>query len=83
MTTASDSFDEPQRITAPAPDRLLVLTEAQRSVYERDGFLVIEGLVSRDWLDRLESVTAEFIEMSRSLGESNLIVDLEPDHTAE
>ena len=59
-----------------------MLTDAQRSAYERDGLLAIPGLVSSDWLKRLRDVTAEFVEKSRSLTESNGIFDLEPTHTA-
>jgi ectoine hydroxylase-related dioxygenase (phytanoyl-CoA dioxygenase family) len=70
------------RVTAPAPASLKVLTSEQRRAYETDGFLVVEELVGSDWLERLRETTAEFVERSRSLVESNAVFDLEPDHTA-
>jgi ectoine hydroxylase len=42
-----------------------VLSQAQREAYFRDGFIAVPGLIGRDWLDRLEAVTAEFVERSR------------------
>jgi Phytanoyl-CoA dioxygenase (PhyH) len=75
--------DDATRITGPPPGRLEVLTAAQRRRYQEDGFLAVPGLVDAGWLERLREVTAEFVEHSRSLTESNLLFDLEPDHTAE
>jgi len=74
---------EATRITGPHPERLRVLTPDQRTAYERDGFLAIPGLVDAAWLARLRAVTAEFVEHSRTLTESNVLFDLEPDHSAE
>jgi ectoine hydroxylase len=59
-----------------------VLTPAQRAAYDRDGFLAIPGLVDASWLDRLRTVITEFVEHSRKLTASNVLFDLEPDHTA-
>jgi ectoine hydroxylase-related dioxygenase (phytanoyl-CoA dioxygenase family) len=75
--------DETTRVTAPPPARWKVLAPAQRAAYERDGFLAIAGLVDETWLRRLRAVMAEFVEHSRSLTESNLLFDLEPDHSAK
>jgi ectoine hydroxylase-related dioxygenase (phytanoyl-CoA dioxygenase family) len=69
------------RITAPAPARLRVLTPGQRAAYERDGFLALPSLVDAGWLARLRAATAELVEHSRRLTESNVIFDLEPDHS--
>jgi ectoine hydroxylase-related dioxygenase (phytanoyl-CoA dioxygenase family) len=77
------SLDEATRITGPLPARLRVLSDAQRAAYEHEGFLVIEGLVPGAWLERLRAVTAEFVDKSRSLVESNAVIDLEPDHSAD
>ena len=76
-------FEDATRVTSPSPARLKVLSLAQRRQYEAEGFLAIPGLVDAAWLARLREVTAEFVEMSRSLTESNVIFDLEPDHSAE
>ena len=59
-----------------------VLTAEQRAAYERDGFLALPGLVDAVWLGRLHDVTAQFVEHSRSLTASNVVFDLEPDHSA-
>ena len=57
-----------------------VLSGDQRDRYARDGFLSIEGLVGADWLERLRTVTAEFVEKSRALSKPTPIFDLESDH---
>src|SRR5579862_8558683 len=75
--------DDATRITAPPSARRKVLTPAQRAANERDGFLAVAGLVDTTWLGRLRAVTAEFVAHSRTLSESNLLFDLEPDHTAD
>jgi ectoine hydroxylase len=80
---ASPLADDPTRITGPNPARLRVLGPAQRAAYERDGFLALPGFVGTDWLERLRATAASFVEKSRELRESNLIFDLEPDHTPE
>jgi hypothetical protein len=43
------------------------LTSAQRQGYFRDGFIGVERLVSQQWLDKLNAVTNEFVELSRSV----------------
>jgi len=75
--------DDATRITGAHLAGLKVLSPTQRAAYERDGFLAVAGLVDAAWLRRLRAVTAEFVEHSRTLTESNVIFDLEPDHTAD
>lgn len=75
-------MDDATRITGPMPARLRVLTPAQRAAYERDGFIAIPGLVDAEWLEKLRAVTAEFVEHSRTLTASNVLFDLESDHSA-
>jgi len=60
-----------------------VLTEDQRAVYEQQGWLAVPALVDGAWLDRLRAVTAEFVEQSRTLTESNVLLDLDAGHSAE
>jgi len=43
----------------------------------------VPGLVDEGWLERLRAVTAEFVDASRSLTESNLLYDLDAGHSAE
>lgn len=65
-----------------------ILTQAQREKYFVDGYVGLPGLVGADWMKRLQKVTNEFIEISRTIpGRSEGKVkdkrfDLEPDHSA-
>jgi ectoine hydroxylase-related dioxygenase (phytanoyl-CoA dioxygenase family) len=63
--------------------RLQVLTDRQRRDYAAQGWLAVQGFVDGSWLDRLRSVTAEFVEQSRALTESNAIFDLDAGHSAD
>ena len=83
MMTSLPPPDDLTRIVAPPSGPLKVLTPAQRTTYERDGFIALEGLVGETWLQRLLEVTAEFVEKSRGLSEPTPFFDLEPDHSAE
>ncbi|MGH8986318.1 MAG: phytanoyl-CoA dioxygenase family protein [Acidimicrobiia bacterium] len=60
-----------------------MLTDAQRTQYEREGWLAVPGLVGAEWLDRLRCVTAEFVDASRELTESTVLYDLDEGHSAE
>ena len=60
-----------------------VLTQDQRDFYLDNGYLLAERIVSDEWVDRLRAVTAQFVEQSRSLEQSDAVFDLEPDHTAD
>ena len=57
------------------------LSQAQRQGYFRDGFIGVERLVSQEWLDKLNAVTNEFVEISRNLQSKDRRFDLEPDHS--
>jgi ectoine hydroxylase-related dioxygenase (phytanoyl-CoA dioxygenase family) len=70
------------RITASLNRAPRILSAEQRASYERDGFIVVEGLVDDAWLERLHSVTSEFVEKSRAIEASNPLFDLEAGHTA-
>ncbi len=82
MSAPTAAGEASTRITAPGGS-MKVLRGEQRERYECDGFVAIEGLVGKDWLERLRSVTEEFVEKSRALSESTPIFDLESDHSAE
>ena len=43
-----------------------MLADEQVDRYERDGFLVLPGLVDDEWLARLRAVTAALVEESRA-----------------
>jgi hypothetical protein len=59
------------------------LSQEQRESYFENGFLLLERVIPQEWLDELNAVTAEFVERSRALTQSDAIFDLEPDHTSE
>ena len=59
-----------------------VLTQDQREAYHRDGYLLVDSLIDGATIDRLNAVTAEFIERSRSQTASDRTFDLAPEHTA-
>jgi ectoine hydroxylase-related dioxygenase (phytanoyl-CoA dioxygenase family) len=60
----------------------VVLTEAQRDQYRANGWVAVPGLVDGEWLERLRAVTAEFVDATRELTESNIIFDLDEGHSA-
>ncbi len=59
------------------------LTQAQRESYFENGYLLLEKVVSDDWIERLRRATDEKIEESRAVTESDAVWDLEDAHTAE
>jgi len=71
------------RITQSGSERTKILEAADIKRYERDGFIVLENLIDSRWIDRLRSAMNEFVDHSRSLTESNLLFDLEADHSPE
>ncbi|MDH3691422.1 MAG: phytanoyl-CoA dioxygenase family protein [Gammaproteobacteria bacterium] len=60
-----------------------VLTQSQREFYFDNGYLLLESFISKEWLQRLQAVTDEFIDESRSVTQSNTKFDLEPGHSSE
>lgn len=62
-----------------------ILTIEQQRKYQRDGYLGVESLVPQGWIERLNAVTAEFVEISRGLTKNgqDKRFDLEPDHTSD
>ena len=70
----------PEKILSYKPE---VLTQEQRQFYFDNGYLLVESIVPQDWVERLIDVTDEMVQRSRSLDKSDLIFDLEPEHTAD
>jgi len=60
-----------------------VLSQTQRECYFEQGYLLLEGIVPMEWVERLRSVTDEMVERSRVLSKSDAVFDLEPGHKAE
>ncbi|MHA1559763.1 MAG: phytanoyl-CoA dioxygenase family protein, partial [Alphaproteobacteria bacterium] len=54
-----------------------------REAYFADGYLLVEGVISEEWLKRLRGVTNEMIEESRGITKSDAVWDLEAGHIAE
>src|SRR5690554_2553859 len=67
----------PEQILAIEP---LVLSQAQREFYFREGYLLLPGMIDADWVQRLREATARLVERSRSVTKSDEIFDLEPGH---
>ncbi len=70
------------------PDEVLshkpkVLTEEQRRLYFEKGYLLVESIISKKWIDRLIETTGQKVEESRHVTKSDEVFDLEPGHTAE
>lgn len=61
----------------------LVLSQEQRESYFENGYLLLEGFVSREWLDRIWEVSNGFIERSRELTRSDAMLALDPAHSAD
>ena len=60
-----------------------ILSTATREKYFRDGYVGVPALVPDDWLTRLNTVTSEFVDKSRSVDRTDKRFDLEPNHTPE
>jgi ectoine hydroxylase-related dioxygenase (phytanoyl-CoA dioxygenase family) len=70
----------PEEVLSIAPK---VLTQKQRESYFADGYLLLEKVISDDWLERLRAVTDEMIDESRRITESDATWDLEDGHSAD
>ena len=70
----------PEDVLTIAPK---ILTQAQRESYFANGYLLLEKVLSDDWIERLRQATDEKINESRSIIESNAVGDIEDGHTSE
>ena len=60
-----------------------MLGQEQIDFYHEQGYLGVEGVLSKDEVLALRRVTDEFVELSRMVKEHTDVFDLEPGHTAE
>lgn len=60
-----------------------MLTAAQIEAYARDGYVIVEDLLTTDMLQKLRAVTEEIVAQAKGLTEHSDALDLEPSHTAE
>ena len=61
----------------------VVLTQAQREFYFREGYLLLPGVIDAGWLEQLREATQKLVERSRAVDKSDEIFDLEPGHRAD
>lgn len=61
-------------------ERMKALAPKQQQAFAADGYLVLPGFISAEWLDRLEAAMERFVEQSRSLTQSTAAILLEPGH---
>jgi hypothetical protein len=71
---------KPQDVLAQAPH---VLTDDQRRRFFDDGFLVLPDYVPQPWLERLRAATAELLDRSRAVTQSDAVYVLEEGHSAD
>ncbi len=60
-----------------------MLSEEQVASYHHRGYLGIEGVIGAEEIAELRRVSEEFVEKSRGVTDSDIVFDLEPDHSAE
>ena len=61
----------------------LILTQEQRQRYFEQGYLLLESIIDKTWVERLRDAANELVEHSRSITESDEHWSLEHDHTPE
>ena len=61
---------------------MTILTEAQRTAYERDGFIVVPDVFSAAEIDELRAVTDGFVARSATVAANDEVYDLEDTHSA-
>lgn len=59
-----------------------MLTRDQKDTYDREGYLMVENLLSEADLTELRAITYDFIERSRAVQESDDVFDLDNGHCA-
>lgn len=59
-----------------------VLTQKQREFYFENGYILLEKLLSDEWIERLRATTDEMVDRSRSIAKSDAVWDLDKGHTA-
>ena len=60
-----------------------MLTKHQIQDYHKNGFIVIEELLTKDEINKTRGIIDQFIEDSREINESDNIFDLEDDHSKD
>lgn len=58
-----------------------MITEAQVEAYRRDGFIVVENLMTSADASAMRQVIAEFVAGAAAVETHTVVYDLEPGHT--
>ena len=88
MTATATMTDSPMHgaggeAAGVVPPALLALSAAEVEHFHREGWLVVEGVVTGAALEELREVTDQFLDRARELDASDGPIDLAPDHTRE
>lgn len=59
-----------------------MLTQSELAFYDKNGYLLVENVVSQAQLRKLQSIAQDLIEASRSVTASNTVYDLDEGHCA-
>ena len=54
-----------------------MLTTEQQDFYDQNGYLMVENVITKDQLNKLQTITYEFIEASRQIKENDDVYDLD------
>lgn len=60
-----------------------VLTQAQKDLYDEQGFIILENRIPADWLKKVHDEIARFEQEARGMTASNDRLDLEDTHTPQ
>jgi ectoine hydroxylase len=60
-----------------------LLNDEQKRHYAETGYLQLDSFVGPDWMARLKSAAAEFVELARTMDQSDKLLDLAPGHSGE
>lgn len=60
-----------------------MLSQSQIDAYNRDGFIVVEGVLSKAEVQAMRDATDRIIEGARKVAQHTDVYDLEPSHTPE
>ena len=58
-----------------------MLTNNQKKDYDNEGYLLVEDVLSKDQLTKINEITNDLIDKSKNINESNSVYDLEDGHT--
>ena len=60
-----------------------VVSQAQREQYFQDGFLTIPNAIPAEWVERLKTLSEQFLDASRRFSASDNVFDIGPNHSPE